>query len=32
MLAQQGALAFSLWLGLPPPRDIMLAALQSFIG
>lgn len=27
MLAQQGALAFSLWLGLPPPVEIMRSSL-----
>jgi shikimate dehydrogenase len=27
MLARQGALAFELWLGVPPPLDAMLAAL-----
>lgn len=29
MLAAQGALAFALWLGVPPPTDIMRAALRS---
>jgi shikimate dehydrogenase len=28
MLAEQGALAFELWLGIPAPRDAMLAALR----
>ena len=29
MLAEQGALAFELWLGIPAPRDAMLAALVA---
>jgi shikimate dehydrogenase len=29
MLARQGALAFALWLGVPPPYDVMLAALEA---
>ena len=28
MLARQGALAFELWLGVPAPLDVMLAALE----
>lgn len=32
MLAAQGALAFGLWFGLPPPRAIMRAALEVVPG
>jgi shikimate dehydrogenase len=28
MLVEQGALAFELWLGIPAPRDVMLAAIR----
>jgi shikimate dehydrogenase len=28
MLARQGALAFELWLGIPAPYDVMLAAIS----
>ena len=29
MLVAQGAVAFELWLGVPPPRDVMRAAIES---
>jgi shikimate dehydrogenase len=28
MLARQGAIAFEIWLGVRPPLDVMLAAIQ----
>ncbi len=31
MLARQGALAFELWLGVPAPFEVMLAALESAV-
>lgn len=32
MLARQGALAFELWLGVPPPFDLMRAAIDDAIS
>ncbi len=32
MLARQGALAFELWLGVPPPFDVMLEALTRSLA